>query len=199
MTCRYTLKIGTLYLAPRKSIAIVESADFEKLADESQASDCATACSNNSKREFGFTIHFLGGGSLDSAWSLYNQLKAQLLLACTQQVLLQRRVCDEDILEYQVTGGSTRMVDTINQFTCERVLTIEFTVKLKAKADLVQPVIIGVTIPPPTVVLTGVAFTVSPVDITVTINAPTISSSDLPAPDPVFILVSIIAPTVVLV
>lgn len=187
----YTLKLGSVYLAPRKSIFVEESKDFEKLVSDSQASDCATACSNNSKREFVFTIHFAGGGSLRSAWALHAQVLAQLELACDQEILLERTVQDEDTLEYQVSGGILRMIDTINQFTCERVLTMELTLKLKAREGI-QPLLVSVTLMTPTVTMVQ-SQSMTPLAVAVTFPTPGVLLEVFP--DPLVITWTLVTPT----
>lgn len=187
----YTLKLGSVYLVPRKSVAIAESSDFERLVDESQASDCATACSSNSRREFVFTIYFQGGGSLRSAWALHAQVLAQLDLACDQEVLLRRRVQDEDWLEYQVTGGTLRMTDTISQYTCERVLTMELALKLKAREGI-QPLLVSVTLMTPTVTM-ALSQSMTPLAVAVTIPTPGVSLEVFP--DPLVVTWTLVTPT----
>lgn len=134
MACIYTLLLrydnNKFYLAPRFSIDVVEtSGDFETVDD----SGCAD-CGQPKDRTWHFKAHFEGGCSLASAWALYNQLQAFLNQACdpSKDLIVSRRVCDETALEYKVTKASVKMVDVINQYLKQRVLTMDITLELTA-------------------------------------------------------------------
>lgn len=155
--CFYKLKIGTMWLAPRNSIAIRESRDFERIAGQ-DSGKCGSACSLNVEREFTFEIDFFGGGSLASAWALSNRLLSQLTAACTQEVDVYRQVCDETAIQYRVKRGSLRMTDTLPQFLCERILRQELKLTLVNSGPQVSPIILPVTIPPVVVNLSDIYF-----------------------------------------
>lgn len=135
MSCRYTLvlRYGTnkFYLAPRFSIDVVEtSGDFESLSDSSKG--CST-CGSNPDRTWHFKAHFVGGCSLASAWSLYNALQAFLDAGCSAgDLTIERTVCDEAPLVYQIKKADVRMIDVINQYIKQRVLTMDITLSLTA-------------------------------------------------------------------
>lgn len=141
----YTLKIGSVYLAPRHSIRVEESSEFERFADEEVR--CGGAgCSTNSKREFTFRLYFIGNGSLASAWALRQQLETELTKACDEQILLYRKVRDEPALVYQINSSRIKMIDTVTQFTCERMIIVELTVKVSSTLGL-SPLLVGVSFP----------------------------------------------------
>lgn len=131
----YKLVIGTgtdaFYLAPRASIGVEESSNFEQLVNADAA--CG-GCGFSGSRTFTFTIYFEGGCSLRSAWSLYSALQEALCVTnedgTPKDILLERRVYDEDPLIYKITKNSMRMVDVVNQYTAQHILSIEFIVTL---------------------------------------------------------------------
>lgn len=132
MTCTYTLLLHydkyKFYLAPKISLEVQEDNDLESLTD----SGCAT-CGSAKDRTWKLKLHFLGNCSLASAWALFNQLQAFLQAGCEHgDLLIERSVCDEDPLVYQVTKAILRMTDVINQYTRQRVLTMELTLSLTA-------------------------------------------------------------------
>lgn len=176
----YTLRLGSIYLAPRFSIKVEEATDFEQLTGaDSNAAKCGECSTLDSERQFTFKLHLIGGCSLASAWAIRNTIDAQLDLACdsTIEILLRRRVQDEPELVYRVTRGHTRMVDTINQFTRERILTIELQLTLVATTLNLRtpaPVVLGISFPRPTVsVATTTAIT--PTVSTISFGTPVIN------------------------
>ena len=135
----YRLKVGAesdasaMYLAPRASIMVEESNDFEQLTGADAA--CG-GCGFSGSRTFKFTIHFIGGCSLQTAWNLYNRLQTALCATnedgTPKDILLERRVYDETPLIYKITKNTMRMVDVINQYLRTHILSIEFVVTLVA-------------------------------------------------------------------
>jgi hypothetical protein len=128
MSCRYTLllRYGTnkFYLAPRSSVLDVEEdKDLETVEDTS-------CCGQARNRTWKIKAHFLGNCSLASAWALFNSLQIFLNAACASDLIIERTVCDEPALIYKVTKVSPRMTDVINQYTKQRVLTMEITFSL---------------------------------------------------------------------
>jgi hypothetical protein len=95
-----------------------------------------------------FKLHLIGGGSLASAWALYNQIQHQLDLACSQEVTLYRRIRKETATEFMIINGTLRMIDPINQSFCEADLTVELTVVITSiSGRRVDPYVINLAIP----------------------------------------------------
>jgi len=182
-----------MYLAPIRSIRVEESSDFEKVTTNDVA--CGS-CTLTQEREFTFRLFLLGGGSLESAWSIQRRIVAQLQLACSQQILLYRKVQDETALQYKVVKGTIRMVDTIDQFTCERILALELVLTLVSVPGLVSPLVVGVTLMQPTVVLVNTQA-MTPLAVVVSLVQPDVTlDMDI---DPLVVTVTLVEPTVVLV
>lgn len=130
MTCRYSLWLQysdqKFYLAPRFSIAVEEESDFETV---NYGGGC---CGDILGRDWHFGVKFVGNCSLASAFALNAQLQAFLDKACDDMVdlILYRRVCDETALQYKVSKPRVHMVDTITQFTRQRILSMDLIVAL---------------------------------------------------------------------
>lgn len=155
----YMLKLGNVYIAPRRSIIVHEPADFERIVNEDAGSKgCFTCGSTRKNYEITFKLELLGGGSLESAYVLRRQIDAELTSGCSggpygladSEFLLTRRVRDETPVEYIVNSGYTRVVDPISQFQCEAILTIELTLGLSLPDRLIKPIKIWTTFPRPT-------------------------------------------------
>lgn len=169
----YTLKVGSVYLAPRHSIRVEESSDFERFADEEI--QCGGAgCSTSSKREFTFRLYFIGNGSLASAWALRSQLEQELIKACDEQILLYRKVRDEAALVYQINSSQIKMIDTVTQFTCERMIIVELTLTVKSASLTESPLLVGVSFPKLDVGLVS-NVAASPLLVGSTLIAPTLA------------------------
>lgn len=146
-TYPYTLKLGDFYLAPKYSIKVEESSDFETLIDNASGGGCdGASCALVTEREFKFKLYLLGGGSLASAWSLRSQIDTAL---CVANIDLYRRVFDETALIYRITSGRTRIVDVRTQYLCESILTLELILKLKSVPASVLPLNVYVSFPTP--------------------------------------------------
>lgn len=134
--CYYQLKIGDLWLAPRASITVIESDDFEALTPKDEGSGCANCGGDNaiSRREIVIKLRYRGRGSLATAWHMYNQTEAVLNAGCALnlQIGFERRVCDEPWLKYNIRSSYQRQVDTWSQRTCDRILTVELHLNLVA-------------------------------------------------------------------
>lgn len=200
----YQLLLGSMRLAPISSIFIDESGDFESLANGDAASaanagGCASGSSSSgcssltSERTFNFKIHFKGNGSLANAWARYSTLLAQLDQACSGSlVLLRRQVQDEPMLIYAVQSRSTaRMIDVVNQYTCERILTIELALALKATSSLNNGLVITGTQSAP-------VYTVTPAPIPMNIGYPTgiISLTVNATPSPIAVAIGYPTPSI---
>lgn len=171
---RFTVRIGSMYLAPRKSIAVSIPTEFLKLTDEDR--QCGT-CTLTSEKTFVFKLCFLGSGSLESAWVLYRALEEELNLACDSlnEILFRWRVRDETELVYRVVKARMDIVDAQTQFICDAVLCVE--VKLTLVAAVVNqrvPSPIGMRISFPRPVVT-VATSITPTPIASTISFPATS------------------------
>lgn len=144
MSCYYTLLFHynnqSYYLAPRKSIIVVEDTDLESVQD----SKCANCGSTPADRTWGFIVNFEGGCDLASAWALFNQFMAFWNAACkaSADMIVERQVCDEPALVYKVTNVKATMADVINQYLRERVLTMKVTLTLTAWAPTGQGVVL---------------------------------------------------------
>lgn len=132
---RYSLllRYGTnkFWLSPRVSIGVEESSDFDT-PDQSSQTCGGLLCSDIQTTTYKFVLYFVGNCSLKSAWALYSQLVTFLQQGCTTDLILERRVQDEDPLVFKVTKAVPQMVDTITQFTQERILKINLALSLKA-------------------------------------------------------------------
>lgn len=122
MTCRYTLLLrygsNRFYLAPRVNIEIEEN--LEQV-------ETASCCGSLKNRTWTIKAHFVGNCSLATAWALFRALETFLDEACSEDLVLERTVCDEPALIYKVTKVTPRMVDVINQYIKQRILTMEIT------------------------------------------------------------------------
>lgn len=136
MSCRYTLvlRYGTnkFYLAPRSSITISEGNDLEALANSGTAGGCAT-CGSKQDRTWTLKVYF-GSCSLASAQALFNSVKAFIDAGCANgDLTIERTVCDEVPLVYQVRHGQVRMADTLLQLVSRpRAIVMELTLELVA-------------------------------------------------------------------
>lgn len=134
--CRYTLKIGNFYLAPRPSIQVVEPDDFEQLTlkDSGGCANCGGTVNSVSRREFTFTLRYKGQGSLATAWSMFNRLEATLSAGCetNKQIGFERTVCDEPAMRYNIRSGWQRITESWSQRTKQRILTVELHLNLVA-------------------------------------------------------------------
>lgn len=111
--CWYTLvlRYGTnkFYLAPRASITVEEDRDLESF---DQDSGCST-CGSPKNRTWKIKLYFDGGCDLVSAWSLYNLVQAFIDAGCLAgDLTLERTVCRETPLVYQVKKAKLQMTDT---------------------------------------------------------------------------------------
>lgn len=134
--CWYTLvlRYGTnrFYLAPRASITIDEGNDLESQDDSS--SGCA-GCGSPTNRSWKFKAYFDGACDLSSAWTLFNQLQAFLDAACaaSADITIERTVCNETPLVYQVKKANLRMTDThLQRIAKPRQLVMEIKLELAA-------------------------------------------------------------------
>lgn len=140
MSCWYTLLLRysdqKFYLSPRASIVIAEDRDLESIEDKA---GCA-GCSGYQPSTWKVTANFKGSCSLAGAWALFRALEAFLQDACaadpeTGQVpdlIIERTVCGETPLVYEVSKVSLRMVDTLSQWGRPRVLKMELVFSLQA-------------------------------------------------------------------
>lgn len=134
MACWYTLvlRYGTnrFYLAPRASITVEEDRDLEQILDGD--SDGCKTCDDEGDREWKLRLYFNGGCDLRSAWSLHDSLKAFLEAACTAgDLTIERTVCRETPLVYEVKKAKLRMVDVVLQRSARpRMLSMELTLEL---------------------------------------------------------------------
>lgn len=171
-----------MYLAPRPSITVSESSDFEQLV---QADQACGGCTLETDREFVFKLYLNGGGSLDTAWSLHARIMAQLEQACDEEVLLQRRVQDESWLVYRVKMPSTlRVTDVQTQYGCDRILTVELKLTLEAAVENQRtpaPIVMNISFPRPTISV-ATSITPTPIASTISFPAPSISMSISPSP-----------------
>lgn len=134
--CRFTLKLGNYYLAPRPSITVIESSDFEQLVGEDSAAalcNCGSVLTQD--RQFTFKLVINGRGSLATAWSVHARIAGELESASCEMVLLRRRVCDEPWLIYKVTKASLRVTDVESQYEEDRVLTLELKLTLSSNVN----------------------------------------------------------------
>lgn len=180
---RFTFRIGSMYLAPRKSIVIEEPSDFMQLVNDDQV--CG-GCTLSGERTYKFKVCFLGGGSLDSAWALYSVLEEELDLACDSslEILLRRRVQDESELVYRITKASIRIVDPVAQYICERVLCAEVSLTLVAAVvnqRSPSPVRLGISFPRPTISV-ATSITPTPIASTISFPAPSVQIQINPTP-----------------
>lgn len=133
--CWYTLvlRYGTnkFYLAPRASIVVEEDRDLETISGDSNP--CKT-CDDSEDREWKVKLYFNGGCDLRSAWALHDLLKAFLDAACLAgDLTIERTVCRETPLVYEVKKARLRMVDVILQrLASPRTLSMELTLELGA-------------------------------------------------------------------
>lgn len=190
---RYTLKLisstGDFYLAPRPSVTVEESSDFEQLTSLDQKACNAGGCSTlEGERQFTFKLYINGAGSLDTAFKFMERLKAALQPACEgEEVLLFRRVYDETALVYKIKSDwSLRIVNVESQYDCDRVLTLEMRLTLTPAVQnqrTPSPVVMAITFPKPTVIVDTTAA-ISPVAST--ISFPAIAAINITLPvDPV--------------
>lgn len=174
---RFTFRIGSVYLRPRASVVVEEPPDFMQLVNED--TKCGS-CTLSGERTYKFKVCFLGGGSLESAWSLYNVLEEELQLACDgEEILLRRRVFDETELVYRITKASIRIVDPSLQYDCERTLCAEVSLTLVAAVvnqRVPSPVSMRISFPRP-VVNVATAITPTPIAAAISFPAPAISST----------------------
>lgn len=133
MPCWYTLLLRyndqKFYLSPRASIVVVEDRDLESIKD---ATGCKT-CGKYQPDTWKITANFKGC-SLEAAWSLFRALEAFLEAECTADgdLVIERTVCGEIPLVYEVSKVSLRMVDTGSQWGRPRVLKMEIIFTLAA-------------------------------------------------------------------
>lgn len=122
-----------MWLAPVRSIRIQESSDFQQDLDVEASCGCGTVLTT--KRTYAFKIIISGGGSLASAWSIYNRIKTELNLASCSQLLLRRRVYDETEQVYKITKASLREIDVLGEYLCERLLTLDMKLTITTRTD----------------------------------------------------------------
>jgi len=131
MTCRYTLwlqyDVNKFYLAPRSSILVEEETDFEQLQF---AGDC---CAKIANRDWHFKLHFVSGcDTLLTAWTMFQRLEIFLDVACSQDLTINRKVCDESLLVYKITNPRATMVETNTQlYARPRSLTIDLVLGMQ--------------------------------------------------------------------
>lgn len=173
MPNKYSLIVtsGTnqFFLATRTNIWIEEQSDFQTEVGDQQVQCAADAsCTTLNKFSTKFKLHFVGGCSLATAWTLFNTFKTFLNTYCNvtgSELILRRRVFDEPYLTWKVTKSSLRMTDIINQYTREHILTMEWSVDLEPWPPTGGTVVVG----------GRVIATFSPLFIGVTPVTPTIN------------------------
>lgn len=132
--CFYTLKLGNYYLAPRTNISVKEPSP---LFDPKLLSDLGCACCGGDaiidSWQSVFTVYYDGGGSLKTAWSMYNKVQTVLSEGCDSDLCIQlyRQVCDEDPQIYLVRQGYQRIINPEYQYNCRRVLAAEIVLTLE--------------------------------------------------------------------
>lgn len=177
MNNRFTVRIGSMYLAPRKSIAVFIPTEFMKLTDEDRR--CGS-CTLTGEKTFAFKLCFLGSGSLESAWSLFRALEEELDLACDglNEVLFRWRVRDETELVYRITRARMDITDVQTQFTCDAALCVELKLTLKdatLNGRSPNPINMRISFPSP-VVTVATNITPTPVANTIAFPAPAIQT-----------------------
>ena len=144
MSCHYTLyfqyDVNKFYLAPQSSIYVVEDPDFEKVE---YVEGCA--CADIKSREWSFKVHFKGNCDYNAARIMYNRFTAFMTAGCAHgDMTFNRIVCDEAITTWNVTLPKFRWIDTINQFTQARIITMDLSLRLDVwPPDGVGEVVIG--------------------------------------------------------
>jgi len=182
---RYMLKIGTFFLAPRPSIRVEESSDFEQLV-EADSGAVACGCGSmltNITRTYTFKLHINGGGSLATAWSIHARIVAALASEDCDSLLLRRRVYDEPELVYRITKASIRQVDVETQYglmDCERWLTLLMVLTLSSTIRTeILTIYEYAQFPPPT--------DRNIIDFLPTIDVAVIEEAEFPEPENIFV------------
>lgn len=138
MSCWYTLVLRysdqKFYLSPRSGIIVAEDRDLESVGGSDGKTGCKT-CGKYQPDTWKVVANFKGSCSLDSAWALFRALEAFLEAACDYDLTIERTVCGETPLVYQVSNASLRMVDTLSQWGRPRVLKMEVVFTLAAWVD----------------------------------------------------------------
>lgn len=130
MSCRYQLwlqyDVNKFWLSPKSNIFIEEPSDFENLT---YSGGC---CADVAERDWHFILRFTSGcNTLLTATTIYHRLQIYLGVACSQDLTINRKVCDESLLTYKIIRAEPKMIETVNQLVARpRILTIDLKLVL---------------------------------------------------------------------
>lgn len=137
------MKLGNFVISERRSIKVKDlqinvNLHNDNAKDQANCSSGSGTCASPIKnREIVFTLEFVG--KVSSNQTLFNAFQSDLNDICVNaSVQWQRRVCDEDIESYTITGAYMKRLEMDREMYGVRTAEVHLTTQDEQQVDVIQ-------------------------------------------------------------